>query len=153
MIWTDTPCWITCWNDSNSYIKALRSPKIEFILAQQPWMENDCLFADIVLPVSTKLEEEDISMQMFGGQNHVIMHERQCIQPVGESKSDYDIVCLVAEKLGLLKEYTQGRTVQDWVKFGFENSNVKDLVDYKDFEEKNYCVIPTDPDWRNISMV
>ena len=28
MIWTDTPCWITCWNDSNSYIKALRSPKI-----------------------------------------------------------------------------------------------------------------------------
>jgi anaerobic selenocysteine-containing dehydrogenase len=28
MIWTDTPCWITCWNDSNTYIKALRSPKI-----------------------------------------------------------------------------------------------------------------------------
>ena len=27
MIWTDTPCWITCWNDSNSYIKALQKPQ------------------------------------------------------------------------------------------------------------------------------
>jgi anaerobic selenocysteine-containing dehydrogenase len=42
MIWTDTPCWITCWNDSNSYIKGLQSNKIEFILAQHPWLENDC---------------------------------------------------------------------------------------------------------------
>ena len=25
MIWTDTPCWITCWNDSNTYIQALRN--------------------------------------------------------------------------------------------------------------------------------
>ena len=25
MIWTDTPCWITCWNDSNAYIKALKA--------------------------------------------------------------------------------------------------------------------------------
>ncbi len=24
MIWTDSPCWITCWNDSNEYIRALR---------------------------------------------------------------------------------------------------------------------------------
>jgi trimethylamine-N-oxide reductase (cytochrome c) len=62
MIWTDSPCWITCWNDSNSFIKALRSPKIEFILAQHPWLENDCLFADVILPVSTKFEEQDIGV-------------------------------------------------------------------------------------------
>ena len=68
MIWTDTPCWITCWNDSNYYIKALRNPKIEFILAQHPWMENDCLFADIILPVNTKFEEEDINVDNMSGQ-------------------------------------------------------------------------------------
>jgi trimethylamine-N-oxide reductase (cytochrome c) len=61
MIWTDSPCWITCWNDSNSFIKGWRSPKIEFILAQHPWLENDCLFADIILPVSTKFEEQDVT--------------------------------------------------------------------------------------------
>ncbi len=35
MIWTDSPCWITCWNDSNSYIRALKNPKIEFLLYLQ----------------------------------------------------------------------------------------------------------------------
>ena len=75
MIWTDTPCWITCWNDSNSYIKALRSPKIEFILAQHPWLENDCLFADIILPVSTKFEEHDIGTDLDSGQFCTVLHE------------------------------------------------------------------------------
>ena len=60
MIWTDSPCYTTCWNDSNSYLKALRSPEIEFILAQHPWLESDCYFADLILPVTTKFELEDI---------------------------------------------------------------------------------------------
>ena len=29
-------------------------------MAQHPWLENDCLFADLILPVNTKFEEEDI---------------------------------------------------------------------------------------------
>jgi molybdopterin guanine dinucleotide-containing S/N-oxide reductase-like protein len=148
MIWTDTPCWITCWNDSNSYIKALRSPKIEFILAQHPWMENDCLFADIILPVSTKFEEEDINMDIMSGQVPLIVDEKQCIEPRGEAKSDYDIVCLIAEKLGLLEEYTDGRSVQEMVQHGFENSGVQEMVTYKEFKDKGYFVIPIDPKWQ-----
>jgi trimethylamine-N-oxide reductase (cytochrome c) len=53
MIWSDTPCWSTCWNCGNQWHDALRSPKIEFVLVQHPWMENDCLFADIILPINT----------------------------------------------------------------------------------------------------
>jgi len=148
MIWTDTPCWITCWNDSNSYIKALRSPKIEFILAQHPWMENDCLFADIILPVSTKLEEEDIAADNMSGQYRFLLHEKQCIQPLGESKSDYEIVCMIAEKMGLLQQYTKGKTHQELIKDGFEGSGVKDLTSFDTFKEKGYYVVPTDPDWK-----
>jgi hypothetical protein len=33
-----------------------------------PWFENDCLFADIILPANTKFEEEDISADAFCGQ-------------------------------------------------------------------------------------
>jgi anaerobic selenocysteine-containing dehydrogenase len=94
MIWTTTPCWITCWNDSNSYIKALRSPKIEFILAQHPWLENDCLFADIILPINTKFEENDITVDEANGQFSVLLNEKKCIEPVGESVSDYEAVCM-----------------------------------------------------------
>jgi anaerobic selenocysteine-containing dehydrogenase len=108
MIWTDSPCWITCWNDSNSYIKALRSSKIEFILAQHPWLENDCLFADLILPVSTKFEEEDIGVDVANGQFFLAIREKTCIEPLGESKSDDEIVSLIAEKMNLLKEYSGG---------------------------------------------
>jgi trimethylamine-N-oxide reductase (cytochrome c) len=31
-------------------MEALQSPKIECIVAQHPWLENDCLFADISFP-------------------------------------------------------------------------------------------------------
>jgi anaerobic selenocysteine-containing dehydrogenase len=147
MIWTDTPCWITCWNDSNTYIKALRSPKIEFILAQHPWMENDCLLADLILPVSTKFEQEDISNDNMSGQFCTIFHEGQCIDPEGESKSDFEIVCLIAEKLGLVNEYRGNKTTEELIRSGFETSGVQSLVTYSEFKEKGYFVVPTDPEW------
>jgi molybdopterin guanine dinucleotide-containing S/N-oxide reductase-like protein len=148
MIWTDTPCWITCWNDSNTFVKALRSPKIEFILAQHPWMENDCLFADIILPVNTKFEEQDITFDGCNGQFQVLMYQNKCIEPLGESKSDYEAVCMIAEKMGLLKEYTGGKTVEEWIKTGFDNSGVQGMIGYEEFKKKGYFVIPTKPDWK-----
>jgi trimethylamine-N-oxide reductase (cytochrome c) len=148
MIWTDTPCWITCWNDSNSYIKALRSPKIEFILAQHPWMENDCLLADVILPVSTKFEEQDIATDYMSGQFNVLVHEDQCIEPIGESRSDYEVVCMIAERLGLLKEYTDNKSVQEWMKEGFDKSGIQNAISWEDFKEKDYYVIPIDKDWK-----
>ncbi len=148
MIWTDTPCWITCWNDSNSYIRALRSPKIECIVAQNPWLENDCLFADIILPSSTKIEEEDITADGESGQIHTVMSGEKCIEPVGESKSTYEIACLVAEKLGLLKEYTDGKTVEELNRLNFEKSGIRDWISYEDFKKKGYYAIPVDPKWK-----
>jgi len=148
MIWTDTPCWITCWNDSNSYIKALRSPKIEFILAQHPWLENDCQFADIILPVNTKFEEQDITLDLENGQYYTFMHGKKCIEPVGESVSDYEAVCMIAEKFGLLEKYTGGKTVDELMKIVFEHSNIQDMVTYEELEKKGYYVVPTDPEWK-----
>jgi len=147
MIWTDSPCWITCWNDSNTYVKALRSPKIEFILAQHPWMENDCQFADIILPSNTKFEEQDFGTDMQNGQFFCAYYEGQCIEPIGESKSDYEIVCLIAERLGLLQEYTGGKSVEEWIKINFENSNIQNMITYEEFREKEYFVVPTKSDW------
>ncbi|MCL5734641.1 MAG: molybdopterin-dependent oxidoreductase [Actinobacteria bacterium] len=146
MIWTDTPCWITCWNDSNSYIKALRDPKIEFILVQHPWMENDCIFGDLILPVSTKFEQTDISTdkEQYG----VILLEEQCIEPVGEAKTDYEVVCMIAERMGLLDKVTEGKTVEDWIRYGFENSRVTEFISYEELRERQYFIVPTKPGWR-----
>ena len=121
MIWTDSPCWITCWNDSNSYIKALQQPKIEFIVAQHPWLENDCLFADLILPVTTKFEER----------RHRHRHHGRPVLPRAprgaghraawaSRYSDYEIVCEVAERFGLLEEYTGGKSVEELIEIGFD---------------------------------
>jgi molybdopterin guanine dinucleotide-containing S/N-oxide reductase-like protein len=147
MIWTDSPCWLNCWNGGNRFIQALRSPKIEFILAQHPWLENDCLFADIILPANTKLEEEDIGADNQGGQFNTLYYEKKCIEPQGESKSDYEIVCLIAERLGLLQKYTQGKSVAELIKQGWEKSGLKERISFQDLQKKGYYVVPTNPEW------
>ncbi len=146
MIWTDTPCLMTCWNDSNSIARAYQSPKIEFMLAQHPWLENDCIFADIILPANTKFEERDISVSYE--QFETIILEEQCIEPIGESKSDYEIVCMIAEKLGLRDKVTEGKSVDEWIKYGFDNSRVSPLINYAQLKERQYFVIPSNPDWK-----
>ncbi|HWQ76518.1 MAG TPA: molybdopterin-dependent oxidoreductase [Syntrophomonas sp.] len=149
MIWTDTPCWTVCWNGGNSMIDALRSPKIECVVAQHPWMENDCLYADIILPINTKFEEEDIGCDTFGGNFNLVFHEGRCIEPIGESLSDWEAVAEVAKKLGLYEEYTQGRDVEAWIKVGFENSGIQNKIGYEEFKEKGYYAVPAKENWQD----
>jgi trimethylamine-N-oxide reductase (cytochrome c) len=152
MIWTDTPALMTCWNDPNYTAKAYQSPKIEFMLAQHPWIENDCLFADIILPVTTKFENEDIGIDNFTAEFGTLYLDQKCIEPIGESKSDYEVVCAIAEKIGILKEYTAGKTVDEWIREGFEKCGIKPLVTWEEFKEKGHYVIPNDPDWKKYEI-
>jgi anaerobic selenocysteine-containing dehydrogenase len=152
MIWTDTPSWMSCWNDSNNMADALRHPRIEFVLAQHPWLENDCLFADIILPSTTKLETDDIGVDASSGEFKSIFIEGKCTEPIGESKSEYEIVCAIAEKLGLLEQYTDGKSVEQRIKLGFETSGVQDMITWEEFSKKGYYVVPTDPDWKKYDV-
>jgi len=147
LIWTDTPCWTTCWNGGNKMIEALRSEKIECIIAQHPWMENDCLFADIILPIDTKLEEEDIAVDASNGSYWLLLYEGKCIPSRGESMSDYEAVGEIAKKLGLYEQYTQGRTIEEWIRKGFEESGVAAKISYEEFRQKGYYVVPTRANW------
>ena len=144
MIWTDSPCWITCWNDSNTYIEALQHPSVECIVAQHPWLENDCLMADLILPASTRFESLDIGMDMGSGVVTSLFLEEDCIDPVGESLCDFDIVAKIAEKLGLWQEYTQGKTHVEKQKLAFEGAGMEGLVTWEELKEKQYFVIPCD---------
>ena len=122
MIWTDSPCWITCWNDSNTYVQALQKPSIECIVAMHPWLENDCLMADIILPGATRFEMMDIGNDLGGGAFVSVFLEDHCVDPVGESRCNFDIVTTIAEKLGLKEEYTLGKTHEEKQKLVFEGS-------------------------------
>jgi trimethylamine-N-oxide reductase (cytochrome c) len=141
---------MTCWNDSNKIADAYRHHSIEFMLAQHPWMENDCHYADIILPTNTKYEEDDVGDDPMSCLFNTIYLEDKCQEPVGESRSDYEAVCAIADKLGLLKEYTEGKSVEEWIKIGFEGSGVPQagLYTWEKFKETKYYVVPTDPNWQ-----
>jgi len=147
MLWTDSPALMSCWNDSNYFAKAFQSPKIEFILAQHPWIENDCQFADIILPVATKFELEDIGVDNLTAEFGTVYLDPKCVDPKGESLSDYETVCAIAEKLGVLEEFTGGKSIEDWIKVGFEDSGIGTAISWAEFQEKGHYVIPNDPDW------
>jgi len=147
MIWTDTPALMTCWNDSNYTAKAYQNPKIQFMVAQHPWIENDCEFADIILPVATKFELNDIGIDNFTAEFGTLFLDEKCVNPKGESKSDYEVVCAVAGRLGVLGEYTGDKTVEDWIKVGFDTCGVNHLISWEEFKEKGHFVVPNDPDW------
>ncbi len=148
MIWTDTPCRTTCWNCGNETIDAMRNPKIECFVVQHPWLENDALFADIILPVNTKFEEEDIGVDVGSLQYNLIFPEPQCVESIGESKSDYEVVCEIAKKLGLLEAITQGKTVKQWIRQGFEKSGVQDKITWEEINKKGYYVVPSRANWQ-----
>ncbi len=150
MVWTDSPSWITCWNMGNDYVRAMRHPDVEFMFAQHPWLENDCLLADIILPVNTKLEEDDIAGDIFSGQYNLLFPEHKCIEPLGESYSDYEIVCKIAERLGLLEKYTGGKSIPDLIKYGWETSRCDDLISWEELNEKGYYVVPTADNWEDV---
>jgi len=152
MIWQDNPCHTACWTYGNKFIDAVRSPKIECYVVQHPWLENDMLYADILLPATTKVEEEDLmSPTPCGGMqfNWSITLEGQAVKPVGESKSDWECVGEVAKKLGLYEEYSGGKTIKEWVRASYENSGVADRISWEELNEKGYYIPPTAPDWKD----
>jgi trimethylamine-N-oxide reductase (cytochrome c) len=150
MIWTDTPCRITCWNHGNWTIEAFRHPKIECVVAQHPWLENECLYADIILPANTTLEVDDIVTNTRQGPHFqsVALQDR-AIDPIGESKSDYEIVLEVAKKLGMEEKFSEGKTTQDLQKEVFDSMEMYNFVPWEEFAEKKYYVYPTAKDWEN----
>ncbi|MDR2673247.1 MAG: molybdopterin-dependent oxidoreductase [Coriobacteriales bacterium] len=158
MIWSDTPCWETCWNGGNSYQEAVRHESIEFYLVQHQWMENDTLMADIVLPISTVFELDDISADLNNGQWTQVTYEEHAIDPVVDSKGDYAAVGEVAKALekyggiyeGLYERYTKGRSFDEDVKIAYENAEIPlDKWPLEKFLEQKYLLFPTEKDWES----
>jgi molybdopterin guanine dinucleotide-containing S/N-oxide reductase-like protein len=152
-IWMDSPCNVVCWQHGNRLGEGFRDPSIEFIVAEHQWLEDDCLYADIILPVCTKFEVDDVTLDNRTGQFDMLVYEQHCIEPIGESKCDYDCAGEVAKKLGLYDKYTEGLTYEQRLKMCWEKSNITDIVsDWEGLQEKGYFVIPVDPNWEKLGV-
>ncbi len=138
-------------SDTNRYVKMYRTPKLEFVVNQSIWLEGDAKFADIILPACTNLERPDISEWAgIGGYTHhgqnqlnhrVITFQHKCIEPLGESKSDYQIFLELANRLGLGLLFSEGMSEIDWVKRMFDSSDLPQKISWKEFIRKGYYVV------------
>jgi trimethylamine-N-oxide reductase (cytochrome c) len=138
--------------DTNRYVKAYRTDKLEFVVNQSIWFEGEAKFADVLLPACTQFERWDISE--FGGtggyalhaqtqmNSRVIFLQHKCIEPLGESKPDYQIFQALASRLGLGAYFSEGMTELDWVKRLFDASDLPKHVSWKKFLKKGYFVVP-----------
>lgn len=160
MVWSDTPCWETCWNGGFHMQDALRHENVECVVIQHPWMENDCFFGDIILPTNTKFETEDIGSDSDSGQWNLVLYERQAIKALYESKSDKEAVGEVARALdklggiyeGIYERYLGGKTDDEWIEYGFEQSGIPEDMSFNDFKEKQYYPFPTREDYRELPV-
>jgi anaerobic selenocysteine-containing dehydrogenase len=139
--------------ETNRYVRAYRTERLPFAVSQSIWFEGEAKFADIILPACTNFERDDISefancsgyiADSYTQTNHrVITMQHKAIEPLGESKSDYNIFATLAKPLGLHEAYTQGgMTELDWVKMYFNASDLPKAISWEDFYKKGYYVVP-----------
>ncbi|MDR1015439.1 MAG: molybdopterin-dependent oxidoreductase [Coriobacteriales bacterium] len=150
MMWSEKPCNMVCWNGGFNYQDAIRDPQIEFFLTNHQWMENDSLFCDMVLPVSTCVEEnDDVGAGMVVPFKYVALNKRAC-DPIGESMSDYQIALEIGRRFGVDENISLGMDEDEWFEYAFGNSRVSEEITWEQFKEKSYYIPKIDPDWKKL---
>ncbi len=144
--------------ESNRWVKMYQSENLPFVVNQSVWNEGETKYSDVILPACTSFERWDIGEwfnvgagyvhHMYSMNNHrVISMQHKCIEPRGESKSDYDIFLALTERLGMGAMYSEGgNTELDWCKRVFDSSDVSKHMSWKKFLKKGYFVVPPDPE-------
>ena len=146
MLWSEKPCNMNCWDGGFRYQDAIRTNEVEFFVTNHQWLENDSLFADLVLPVTTCIEDDD----MMGGSMVVSMRSTAITPPgcdrQGESKSDFEIACELGERFGIREQIDMGMTCAEWRQFEYQNSRLGEEISWEDLNDKGFYFPKQDPE-------
>jgi len=158
MFWRYGGTFMGTMLDTNKWIKMYQSPELEFVVNQDIHFHGEARMADVVLPACTNLERYDIGELCNSGnggyQSHsqtgvswqTVVFQDRAIEPLWESKSDYQIFADTADRLGWGEQYTEGRTELDWCKRFWEKSDLCDRISWEDFMERGYYIAPVPED-------
>jgi len=112
--------------DVNRIVRALKSKSVEFIFIQEQLMTPTVKFSDVVLPTNSFMERNDIAngvgLAFYG-------YMKKAIEPLGESKSQFEIAALLASRLGL--SGFSNKTEEDLLREMVENSEISDYEQFK----------------------
>jgi DmsA/YnfE family anaerobic dimethyl sulfoxide reductase A subunit len=123
-IWTYRSGWLlNCHGDINRTHSMLQDEsKCEFILAIDTVMNACTNYADLILPDIYMNEYEAMasvnSFAYYGG----MVFGQAVSQPKFENRAIYDVVTEIADRFGVKEQYTEGRTLEEWTRFIYEQS-------------------------------
>ncbi len=127
--------------NANWTAKGYLSPNIEFIVTITPWWGGTDRYSDVVLPICTILEQSD---KGGGGAVHnFILYHGKCLDPMWESKSDFEACLALAKRLGIDDKFAEGKTKDQILEAAFNKSDVAKLMSYQDFQKVGWVYNPT----------
>ncbi|MCW1873806.1 molybdopterin guanine dinucleotide-containing S/N-oxide reductase [Erwinia sp. INIA-01] len=101
--------------------------------------------ADIVLPVTTTLERNDIG---GSSKDRFVLAMHQAIAPQHQARNDFDIFADLAERLGYRDTFTENRNEMEWIKHLYQRCAVAhnhkgvDFPEFETFWEEGHVEIP-----------
>lgn len=88
--------WFNQLTNINKEIQAIK--KLELVVCMDSTITPSGLWADVLLPVATHFERHDVALPWYKG--HYYIHRPKVIEPMGESKTDFQIFTELAYRLG-----------------------------------------------------
>lgn len=141
-VYTSNPAAVA--PDQNQVLKGLAREDL-FTVVHERFMTDTARYADIVLPSTSSLEHSDV-YRAYG--SYCIQRAKAAIPPVGESKSNWDVFCLLAQRMGFDDSFFQQTTDQLIDHLLSIPSPMREGIDQKAFAAGKAVEIPLPPDAR-----
>lgn len=130
--------------DLNRLVRAWRSKPETIVVNEQYWNPN-AKMADIVLPATTMLERDDIGST---SRDRFMIAMKRAIDPVGESRDDYEIFTALADRLGVKAKFTESRSSAAWLRHLYDGARERagkfdlQLPSFEAFWSEGYVEMP-----------
>jgi len=102
--------------DLNRLRRAFGRP--DTVVVHEPYWTATARHADIVLPVTTAHERDDLGS---GRRDTHLIAMHRAVDPAGEARHDYEVLAGLAARLGLAEVFTEGRNSWQWVVHLYDN--------------------------------
>ncbi|MBE4360917.1 trimethylamine-N-oxide reductase TorA [Vibrio parahaemolyticus] len=125
--------------DRNRMKKAFR--KLQTVVTIEFAWTATCRFSDIVLPACTQWERNDIDVYgSYSNKGLIAMH--RLVDPLFQSKPDFQIMSELTQRFGRCEEYTRGMSEMEWIESLYNdckkaNEGKFEMPEFNEFWEKS----------------